>query len=154
MTDRITEICAKLAEIGAGITGINQNGVFDPPPAELLTAHLPAHFTWVGAGAHSESSLGEMFVETTRRFYVQVAVLPLGQGNPNNREKLVRPLLQAALAQHRKYLTLSTLDWVEKSEIRSDSGVIILPEYGGKFIGFEIPIDITYIEPRTIAAGE
>jgi hypothetical protein len=154
MTDQISTLCAKIATIGEGISGINSNGVFDPPPANLQTAELPALFTWTGTAAHNESVLGEDFVETTRRFFVQVAVIPSGQGDPNTRETLVRPLLEAALAQFRKYPRFNDVDWVEKVNLLSDSGVIILPEYGGKFIGFEIQLDITYIAPRTFAAGE
>ena len=87
MTDMLSSICAKIALIGADISGINQSGVFDPPPANLNTADLPALFVWTGTASHDESVLGENFVDTTRRFYLQVAVIPLGQGDPNTREK-------------------------------------------------------------------
>jgi hypothetical protein len=154
MSDMLTDICAKIALIGAEITGISSTGVFDPPPANLQTADLPAMFTWTSAAQHNESMLGEDFVETTRRFYVQIAVIPMGQGDPNTREKLARPLIEATLTTFRKHPKLKGLDWIEKVVVGSDSGIIILPEYGGKFIGVEIPLDITYIVPRTYAANE
>jgi len=154
MTDMLTDICAKIAQIGAEISGINLNGVFDPPPANIQTANLPAMFTWTGNAQHNESELGEDFIETTRRFYVQIAVIPTGQGDPNTREKLVRPLIEAALAAFRKHPKLIGLKWIEKVVVGSDSGVIILPEYGGKFIGVEIPLDVVYIQPRSYAPNE
>lgn len=151
MTDMISNICAKIALIGAEITGINANGVFDPPPVNLQTADLPALFVWTGTATHDESVMGEGFVDTTRRFYLQVAVIPIGQGDPNTRESLVRPLLDSALTVFRKYQNLKGLEFVEKVVVGSDSGVIVLPEYGGKFIGFEIPIDVKYFALRTYA---
>ncbi len=152
MTDILTNICAQIATVGRGITGIGT--VFDPPPPNLETSSLPAMFTWTGTGTHSESALGEDFIETTRRFYVQVAVISTGQGNPATRETLARPLIEATLAALRKHPRLAGLDWIERAVIGSDSGVIILPEYGGKYIGFEVPVDITYITPRVYAANE
>ena len=154
MTDIITSICAKIAEIGKTISGINVDGVFDPPPANLQTAELPAMFVWTGTATHDKSILGEDFIETTRRFYLQVAVIPTGQGDPNTRETLVRPLIEATLSAFRFHPQLEGLDWVEEVVIASDSGVIVLPEYGGKFIGFEIPLDVKYFTPRTYAANE
>jgi hypothetical protein len=154
MTDMLTNICAKIALIGAEISGINPKGLFDPPPANLQTADLPALFTWTGVAQHNESVLGEDFIETTRRFYIQIAVIPTGQGDPNTREKLVRPLIESALTVLRKHPKLLGLDWVEKVVVGSDSGIIMLPEYGGKFIGVEIPIDVTYIVLRNYAANE
>lgn len=154
MTDILSAICAKIATIGRAIEGINVQGVYDPPPANLQSADLPAMFTWTGVANHNVSALGEGFIETTRRFYVQVAVLPIGQGDPNTRETLVRPLIAAALIQFAKYPHFRDVNFVQKCVIVSDSGVIILPEYGGKYIGFEIALDITYFAPRSFAAGE
>ena len=154
MTDMLTNICAHLAEIGAEISGINPHGVFDPPPANLNTADLPAVFIWTGTATHNEGSLGENLIESTRRFYLQVAVIPTGQGDPNTREALVRPLIEATLTTLRQHPKLKGMEWVEKLTAGSDSGVILLPEYGGKFIGFEIPLDITYIALRTYASNE
>ncbi len=154
MTDMLSSICAKIALIGADISGINQSGVFDPPPANLNTADLPALFVWTGTASHDESILGENFVDTTRRFYLQVAVIPLGQGDPNTRETLVRPLLDSALTVFRQHTSLKGLEFVENVSVGSDSGVIILPEYGGKFIGFEIPIDVKYFALRDHAPNE
>jgi len=152
VTDRISAICAAIATIGATIPGINAHGVFDLPPANLNTGDLPAVFTWAGPGQHSP--LGEMVDITARRFYVQVAVIPISQGDPNTRERLVRPLMEAALAAYRGHPRLTNLDWVRVALVGSDSGVIILPEYGGKFVGFEISLDVTYITPRTISTNE
>ena len=154
MSDMLSDICAKIALIGKEISGINTNGVFDPPPANLTTADLPAVFVWTGAGSHDENVMGENFVNTTRLFYFQVAVIPLGQGDPNTRETLIRPLLEAALATLRKYPKLKGLEWIERMTVNTDSGVIILPEYGGKFIGFEIQLGVKYIAPRSFAANE
>jgi len=154
MTDMISGICANIALIGKEIVGINANGVYDPPPAGLQTADLPAMFVWTGTATHNEGVMGENFVETTRRFYLQVAVIPVGQGDPNTREALVRPLIDSALTVLRQHPKIKNLDWVEKMTVGSDSGVIILPEYGGKFIGFEIHIDVIYFSVRTYASNE
>jgi hypothetical protein len=152
--DIITLLCAKLATIGAAIPHQPAVTAYDPPPAGLKTANLPALFVYTGAASHNEGEMGENFISTTRRFYVQIAVIPTGQGDPNTREKSVRPLLEAALAHFHQYPHFSDISFVERVTVASDSGISILPEYGGIFIGFEIPIDIKYFLARTYATGE
>lgn len=146
MTDVVSDVCANLAAEGRQIEGMNAEGVFDPPRANLETAHLPALYTLTGNATHT-GELGEMDAYTSRRFNIQVAVIPTGQGDPNTREAQCRPLLEQTLKHYRAYALTARIDWVSEIKIVSDSGIVILPEYGGKFIGFQISLDVKYNQP-------
>ncbi|MFA5836176.1 MAG: hypothetical protein WC837_04385 [Bellilinea sp.] len=145
MTTIIETVCAGIKTVGALAPGIVT--AFDPPPVSIETAHLPALYAFLGSASHSED-YGPNRILTTRTYRVQVAVIPTGQGNPNTRESLVRPLLQTTIETYRKFPRLYKTAYVRDAHVASDSGIVILPEWGGKYIGFEIRLTVETIEPR------
>lgn len=147
----IQTVTAAIKTIGEGATGIV--AAFNPPPVSLNTADLPALYTFTGNARHSDE-LGPNKVVVMRVYRVQVAVIPIGQGDPNTRELLCQPLLDQVIEQYRKYPHLDKTARVRASRIVSDSGIVLLPEWGGKYIGFEIRLEVYTIEPRTYAQGE
>jgi hypothetical protein len=148
MTDIITQICAALVQIGAGVTGITKT--FDPPKAGMpSTAELPALWVFTGGTSDDYASLGNNMVYVPRQFRVQVAVTPTGQGDPNTRESLCRPLLMAVRAAFAHHSGLS-VNWVQDMRLLGDSGIVVLPEYGGAFIGFELRLTVGTIEKRVL----
>lgn len=143
----IDDVCAGIKTVGAGAPGVKT--AFDPPPVNIETGFLPALYTFLGSANHNETAYGPNTVMVTRTYRVQVAVIPTGQGNPNTRESQIRPLLQNVIEHYRKYPHLSRTNHVRDARVISDSGIVILPEWGGKFIGFEIRLAVTTLEPRT-----
>ncbi|MHB0922632.1 MAG: hypothetical protein ACYC3H_01535 [Bellilinea sp.] len=142
----IDDVCSGINVVGASAPGITR--AFNPPPVSIETAHLPALYAFLGSANHNETAYGPNMVLTTRTYRVQVAVIPTGQGNPNTRELQIRPLLQNVIEHYRKYPRLSRTNRVREARVVSDSGIVILPEWGGKFIGFEIRLAVTTLEPR------
>ena len=148
----IEAIFAKIQEIGATVSGIRE--AIDPPPANLNSDQLPALYAFTGQASYNESALGPRMVEVTREIRVQVAVVPTGQGDPNTREKDIRPLIDATVAAFQQHPALKKLVRVRKASVLSDSGIVLLPEWGMKYIGFELRLRVETTEPRTIAQGE
>lgn len=148
----VDDICDALIAIGATVTGVTS--AIDPPPANPTTAVLPLLYVFTGPATVLEDEHGETWDTLVRQFRLQVAVIPTGQGDPNTRETLVRPLIDAAVDKFRSYPQLNGLKFVERLRVVSDSGVAILPEYGGKFIGFEVRLEVQYIQRRALAARE
>ncbi len=148
----IEAIFAKIQEIGASVSGVTE--AYDPPPANLNSDLLPALYAFTGGASYDESALGPKMVDVTREIRVQVAVIPTGQGDPNTREKDFRPLIDATVSAYQQHPALKKLARVRKASVLSDTGVVILPEWGMKYIGFEIRLRVVTTEPRTIAQGE
>ena len=148
----IEAIFAKIQEIGAGVSGITT--AYDPPPVELPSDMLPALYAFTGQASYNKSALGPKMLEVTREIRVQVAVIPTGQGDPNTREKDCRPLIDATVAAYQQHPELKKLARVREANVLSDSGVVLLPEWGMKYIGFEIRLQVVTTEPRSIAQGE
>lgn len=148
----VADISARIALLGSAATGIQK--AIDPPPANPSTAVLPLLYVFTGSADYAENEEGEGWDMLTRAFRLQVAVIPTAQGDPNTRESLVRPLLDATVNQLRSYPGLNGLPFVKKMRVRSDSGVAILPEYGAKFIGFEVRLEVSYLQKRAFARGE
>jgi len=142
----IADICSGIAVIGGEVSGIKT--VFDPLPASVESAHLPALWVFTGPSQQVEELSGHLPI-TRRIFRVQIAVLPNGQSTPQEREIRCRPLIDAVWAQFRSYPFLGGVDFVHSSRPLSDSGIVILPEFGGKFVGFELRLEVEYIEPVT-----
>jgi hypothetical protein len=151
-TDKLNLISSELVKIGKSVTGIVS--AIDPPPANPDSAKLPFLYVFSGNAQHDEERLGESYVETKRVFRIQVAIVPTGQGDPNTREAKCRPILDAVVQKYQSYATLSSLDFVERIKTLTDSGIVVLAEYGYKFIGFEIQIEVTYFSQRNYAATE
>lgn len=149
MTDQINLVCSGIQTIGAAVSGITT--AWSTPPAGLETAELPALYAFTGAMAPDEEDSSS--VTETRTFRVQVAVLPTGQGDPNTREALCRPLLEAVNAAFREHFGLGGVAGVQVVRVVSDSGIVLLPEWGGKFIGFEVRLAVMTIRERIWAHG-
>jgi hypothetical protein len=145
-------VCAGIQTIGAAVSGITM--AFDVPPANLETAELPALFVFTGRASDDEEILGSDEVMETRTYRVQVAVLPTGQGDPNTRERLCRPLIEAVVQAFESHPSLGGVAGVQNAYPSGDSGVAILPEWGGKFIGFEVQLSVTTVRDRVLASGE
>jgi hypothetical protein len=146
----IASLTAAIKTIGAAASGIKSG--FDPAPNDLNSSSLPALWCFTGPAREDQSQFSD-YASVVRTMRVQVAVLPTAQGTPAEREKKCRPLLDAVTAQLRSYPHLG-VDWVQKAQVAGDSGIVILPEYAGKYIGFEIQLEVAYYVKRTYAAGE
>lgn len=123
----------------------------DPPPAAIDTAQLPCLYTLTG---EAEYEWIEKLCFVTRMFRVQVAVVPTNQATPETRETRIRPLI----VEVRNYLAarpqLGLVSGVQEAKVLGDSGPAILPEYDGKYLGFEVRLQVTYAIERAFAAGE
>jgi hypothetical protein len=151
-TDHLNLIAAKLVRIGKDIQGIET--AIDPAPINPDTAKLPMLYVFTGQAQYDETSLGENFAQEKRIFRVQVAVIPTSQGNPNTREVKCRPLVEAVVKRYQAYFQFRELEFVLRVKVLSDSGIVVLPEYGYKFIGFEVPIEITSFAERNFDLEE
>lgn len=136
-----------LANANKGTLGIE--AAKDPPPAALDTAILPALYVWTGPAQYSTSELGSDFVLETRLYRVQVAVAPEAEATPELLESRTRPILVATRDLFFSWPQLNATAWVQTSAPISDSGVIILPEYGGKHVGFELRLQVQEHVKRT-----
>lgn len=152
MTTIIENVCSAIRTVASSAPGITT--AYDPPPGSIPSADLPALYVFTGGGTHSESSLGPNVMLVKRVYRVQVAVLPIGQGKPSTRETSIRPLLDNTIAHFRKHPTLGKTARVRAARVASDSGIVILPEWSGIYIGFEIRLEVATIEPRDFSPGE
>ncbi len=148
----IEDVCAGIKAVGASAPGIKT--AYDPPPASIPSGALPALYAFTGNAPHDETAAGPNHVLVRRIYRVQVAALPIAQGQPSTRETTIRPLLQNVIEHFRKYPHLGKTARVRLARIVSDSGIVILPEWGGSYIGFEIRLEVQTIEPRAYSTGE
>lgn len=152
---------AAIAEIGNEIVGPNQlTKTFATAPEKLDSVELPALYTLTGSATNDEQMLGEKEERITRMYRVQVAVVPIGLATPTLRETKCRELLELVSKQLSKHPFLkNTADstsnlGVEEARVVGDSGIVILPEFGQKYVGFEIRLSVIYIQERAFADGE
>lgn len=139
-----------LSPVAAGATETYDLKGFNPPPAKADTAQLPGVWTFTGPATYID---GADWLTEERTYLVQCAVLPVGQGTPAEREQRCRPLLvalRAALIAH-PHLGVA---FVQRTRLLGDSGITVLPEYDGAFIGFELRLGVTEIVARSYAASE
>lgn len=164
MTDHITLHRAAIQTILRTITkttpasmdGFQSESVFNLAPENLDTAQLPAAYSLLGSATYNESEDGESSDVITRLYRIQVPVLPIGQATPQIRESLCQPLLEKVTAKLRGYPTLGNVPNVNAmgARVLSDSGIVVLPEFGAKFVGFEVRLQVIYNDLRVFAAGE
>jgi hypothetical protein len=159
MTDLIGSVTGALKSILAGQTLTIGNAAFrlnpfDPPPPKLDTADLVAAYTFTGSASYDYDSPGRGHVRETRIYRVQFAVLTVAEATPELREVRVRPWLDLARARLSSYPTLNRLRYVERARPLRDTGVVILPEYGGNYLGFELQLSVTMDLPIEYALGE
>jgi hypothetical protein len=126
----------------------------DPPPENLDTAQLPCLWAFTGEGEYDFNQISAENVISLRRIWrIQVACLTTAEGTPFTRETRVRPILTKTRDHFAGYPTLNGAIGVRNALITGDSGVAILPEYEGRFIGFQIDLTVDYIVARLIAGG-
>jgi hypothetical protein len=127
---------------------------FDPPPPKLDTGDLVAQFAFTGSASFDFNTAGRGRVRETRIYRVQFAVLTVAEATPELRETRCRPWLNLARERLTACPTLNRLRFVESARILRDTGVVILPEYGQLYIGFEIQLSVVMDLPIVYARGE
>jgi len=136
-----------------GVAGITT--AKDPPPGIIDTALLPCAFVFTGESEYDWTIPGRDDVGSVIRTYrVQVAVVPVNQATPETRETRCRPLIEAVRDELAKYPSLGGVLGVLEATVETDSGIAILPEYEGKFIGFEVRVRVMSLIARTYATRE
>lgn len=146
----IAAICAE-KKLGVSLTGITST--FATAPEKLDTEELPAQYSLTSGGTES-NEYGENEEYVKRVYRVQIAVLPIGQATPTARETLCRDLLEKTRMQLKRYPFLNDTERVARARVLGDSGVVILPEFGMAFVGFEIRVEVTYAELINFAEQE
>ena len=117
----------------------------DPPPEQLDTNSLPHAWVFCGEAEYDFSILGEpdQWLEI-RTYRLQVAVLTLAMATPETREARIRAVLHPVALAMIQTDEFDHTDHVFDYSFLGDSGPAILPEYEGKFLGFEIRFQVTY----------
>lgn len=150
MTNNISLHQSAIANILSAVASLKTT--YATAPVNLSTAQLPALYVFTGATV-DEYDVESNWVDVTRDYRVQVAVLPVSLGNPAKREEVCRPIIEAIKKELRKYPSLATAG-VQTSRVLGDSGIVILPEWGYKYIGFEVTLRVSYYIAREYAQGE
>jgi len=152
----VAEAVKTIAEaIGAVTVSANESYTFhgaDPLPPKIDTAEMPLVYTLTGPATDSSAAGEDMDLET-RTYYVQCAVLKVGQGTPDERETRGRPLLIALKYALKAHPHLGAA-YVERATVMGDSGITVLNEYGGLNIGFQITLSVLERVPRLYADDE
>lgn len=141
-----------IISIGENVPGILT--AKDPPPKAIETAQLPCLYVFTGEATNDWSILGRDDVGVVTRMYrIQVAVVPKNQATPETRETRCRPLIEAVRNEFAKYPHLG-VDGVFDAVVVGDSGPAILPEWEGKYVGFEVRLEVRSVIARSYADGE
>ncbi|HZU86597.1 MAG TPA: hypothetical protein VFF78_03870 [Anaerolineaceae bacterium] len=143
--DVISAVCSGIQEIGIQVAGINTS--YSLPPDTLETSSLPALYPLTGQARHDNDALGRGMVMVVRNYSVQVALQAIAQGVSTEIEQQCREMINSVCLAFRKHPMLNGTPGVLKSIIISDSGPAILTEWGGKYIGFEIRLEVSTAEP-------
>ena len=155
MTDSsIKAHCDAIATICSSVTGMTST--FGTAPVKIDSGQLPAQYTFTGQSVvrQGSSSMGSDFLYSVRTYRIQVAVVPIGQATPDVRESRCQPLIDAVFYELSRFPSLGNLAGVQKSQVLGDSGIVVLPEWGAKFIGFELRFEVEYIMARDFGPGE
>jgi hypothetical protein len=143
----IQDLCDHLTAAVDNVV-ISVDGVYyplhpkDPPPPTWDTAALPGHYILTGGADDTPMGDDGGVVEESRIVRVQVPVVPLGQATPYERETRSRALLDALKQQYRIMCRSARITGVRSMRVLGDSGVVVLPEYDGQYIGFEIRLEV------------
>lgn len=159
MSDLIGSVTSAIKSILAGQNLAIRNATFrlnpiDPPPPKLDTADLVAAYTFTGSASFDYNSPGRGHLRETRIYRVQFAVLTVAEATPELREVRIRPWLDLARSRLSSYPTLNRLRYVESARPLRDTGIVILPEYGSNYLGFELQLSVTMDLPIEYALGE
>lgn len=129
---------------------------FNPPPPKDDTAELPGIWALTGPATDDETSGGANFERETRDYVIEVPVMAVGEGTPNEREPRCRPVLQAVKTELRRHPKLGGLDFIDGGiRVVGDTGITKLSIYTeSDYIGFQVRIRVKVIVRRTYAANE
>lgn len=133
------------------------NGIYDgsdPPPPKIDSAQLPFVYCLTRDGEYNWTQGGTFIGEEIREFAIQVAVLPTSLGSPDEREPRCRVLIDAVRDVLAGYPSLGGTAGVIDTTVMGATGPAILPEFGGKFIGFEMRLSVRMVFKRSFADGE
>ncbi len=130
------------------------SGAFDPPPDSLDTPQLPA--TYVLTGQATDTEAGDDLRSEVRTYRVQFAWMAKGSATPKLRESRIRPYIRAAKEILAAYPTLRHPSMPEGTAplgilscfVRGDSGIVVLPEWNSRFVGFEVRVEVTELVRR------
>jgi len=156
----IAAICAAMKTVCNGVTGVTSDSVtltikaYDPPPASLDSVKLPACYVFTGAAEFDTTGYGADYIGVTREYEVHCAVLAEGNATPELHEKHCRPLIEALRDRLLMYPSLSAVATLQGQTPVSDSGVVVLPEYGASVFFPIITFNTLEIVARTYASGE
>lgn len=153
-------VCAALKTIADGLSPVTVSageayelhGFNPPPPNAPDTAKLPGVWAYTGQATYSEGGGADWLTEE-RTYALQCAVMPIGQGTPEEREKRCRPILAALRAAIIRYSWLA-VPYVQRVRLLGDSGIVVLPDFDGANIGFELRVGVTMTIPHGYAANE
>ncbi len=153
MTDIVIgDITERICAVGREVPGIKI--AIDPAPPVISSGDLPALWVFTDPAKYDDEEYGPEAILTTRMFRIQIAVLTIQEGDPLTRESRCRPLLDGVVRKFQSLSTLRNLPFVNSHRVTSDSGIVILPEYGSKFIGFEVRLEVEYLYQRVYESGE
>jgi hypothetical protein len=141
------DICDRIALIGQDITGIVETDAISL--ATIDTANMPYLAVFMGRSSDDEVSGGDDFTIETRVYRIVVVVMPIGQGETAEAEDKSRDLIHAVKEHYRARHSLEDLAGVQNTRVLGDSGVIVLPEYSGKYFGFEVLLEVSLYVPKT-----
>lgn len=149
--DITTALIAVLADL---VTAGTLQKAVDPPPAGIEGFQLPLAYCYTGEAEYIDTQDDVVYI--SRLFRQQTAVVARGQASPATREARVRPVLEAVRDQYFAYSgSLGNLGiGIQDVVMEGDSGVALLPDWDGAFIGVEFRIRVIYAITKTYATGE
>lgn len=124
---------------------LNFKTFIDPPPDMLDGVHLPACYV-LTSGANDQTDNDDFYLET-RVYRLQCPIVTKGDATARVRESRIRPLIRKIKELFSGYQSLN-LPSVRSVRVLGDSGIVMIPEYGAKFVGFEVRIEVTEIVTR------
>lgn len=154
----IALVTAALKAALSGVTATTSDSValtviaYDPPPVAMDSIKLPAAYIFTGSADYDTEASADQYMEA-RAYEVHCAIGAEAQMNENIRERHARALIPAIQARLMKYQNLGVAQ-VLYIRVTSDSGPIVLPEYGGLYVGFIINLTVNELITRTYATGE
>jgi len=140
-----------IAAIGKLVPGITSS--MDPPPPTINTASLPLLYALTGESDYDDTR-GSELLWVTRIYRIQVAVIPRNQATPNTRETQCRPLISAVRDTFAQYPQLGNVLGVQNARVVGDTGVALLPDWEGLYVGFEVRLEVTSVVERTYTQKE
>lgn len=147
----LSTIRAAITELGKEIPGIES--CLYPPPGTLDTATLPALYVLIGESIDDSATLGAERILERREWRIQVAVAPYGEGNIAQIEEAAETLIPNTKAVYHNNPGLDGVNGVQNSRVIGDTGTGMLQEYGGKYVGFEVRLEVEQYVVRQITEG-